>query len=109
MKSPERALAVRRALARGKAPRDPLAGAEARLAAALAEVAGLDLEVEALSADLDAFARLYERRLAAAFADLELAERLVRRIQADDLAARLRRGRCGVVLRHDAAADEFSC
>jgi hypothetical protein len=91
VKGQDRALATRRALARaGPAPRDPVADAEARLAAALAEVTELDLAVEALSGALDGFGREYERRLGAPFADLDLAERLVRRIQSlEDEVARL--------------------
>jgi hypothetical protein len=91
VKPEHRALATRRVLARAApGPKDPVAEAEARLAAAIAEVTELDLAVEALSATLDAFGREYERRLAGPFADLDLAERLVRRIQAlEDEVGRL--------------------
>lgn len=87
----DRALVARRALARtGPDLPDPLAEAEARLAAVLAEVTSLDLEVEALSLALAEFSREYEVRLGPAFAELEAAERLVRRLQAlEDEAARL--------------------
>jgi hypothetical protein len=100
VKPEDRALVTRRALRRtGPAPDDPVAGAEARLAAVLAEVTELDLAVEALSAELDAFGRLYERRLAAPFGDLDLAERLVRRIQGleDEMARLAERIRSGEV------------
>jgi len=87
----DRALATRRALARAPTERtDRVAGAEARLAAILAEVTALDLEVEALSLALGEFGRKYEQHLGEAFADLDAAERLVRRLQAlEDEAGRL--------------------
>ncbi|HEY6105862.1 MAG TPA: J domain-containing protein, partial [Anaeromyxobacteraceae bacterium] len=69
---------------------NPVAAAERRLAEALAEVTRLDLEVESLSLSLGEFGRDYEVRLAAVFAELELGERLVRRLQAlEDEAGRL--------------------
>ena len=108
MKVQDRALAARRALTRaGRAHADPTAEAEARLAAVLAEVNDLDLAVEALSAELDVFGRLYEKRLAAPFADLDLADRLVRRIQGLEdemarLAERLRSGEVAPRSRRDA-------
>jgi hypothetical protein len=69
---------------------DPVAEAEGRLRTVLDEVNELDADVEALSASLADFSRRYERLLAAPFADLEAAERLVRRLQAlEDEAARL--------------------
>jgi hypothetical protein len=90
----QRAIVARRELARGAgtvAP-DPVAAAEARLAAVLAEVTDLDGEVEALSAALDDFARRYERTLASPFAALGEAERLSRRLQRlEDEVARLSR------------------
>ncbi|HET6923676.1 MAG TPA: J domain-containing protein [Anaeromyxobacteraceae bacterium] len=79
----QRAIVARRALARTAPDRpDPVADAERRLAEALAEVTRLDLEVETLSLSLGEFGRAYEVRLAAVFAELELGERLVRRLQA---------------------------
>lgn len=68
---------------------DPVADAEARLRAAVDEITRLDAEVEALSAALADFSRRYESALRAAFEDLGLAERLVRRLQAlaDGLSA----------------------
>jgi len=70
--------------------RGPVAEAEERLRAALAELTALDLEVEALSLALGEFSRRYEQALGPAFADLDAAERLVRRIQAlEDEVARL--------------------
>ncbi|HUL58024.1 MAG TPA: J domain-containing protein [Anaeromyxobacteraceae bacterium] len=94
MASEEHALAARRALARvGEAPprpADPVAAAEARLAAVLAEVTDLDAALESLTAALGEFSRRYERELAAAFAELGEAERVVRRLQAlEDEVARL--------------------
>jgi hypothetical protein len=91
--TPSRPLARRGALARVGA--QPAAGAsavaelEARLRAVLEEVTALDLELEALSAALDQFARDWERRLGPAFAARAVAERLVRRLQGleDALAA----------------------
>lgn len=87
----ERAIVARRALARGAPDRpDPVAEAERRLAEALAEVTRLDLEVESLSLSLGEFGREYEVRLAAVFAELDLGERLVRRLQAlEDEAGRI--------------------
>lgn len=76
---------------------DRVARAEAALRATLEEVTRLDAEIEALSAELADFARLYERVLGAAYQDLSAAEALVRRLQALEdglvaLAARLRGG-----------------
>ena len=87
----QRAIVARRALARTAPDRpDPVAQAERRLAEALAEVTRLDLEVETLSLSLGEFGRAYEVRLAAVFAELELGERLVRRLQAlEDEAGRI--------------------
>jgi hypothetical protein len=87
----ERAIVARRTLARTAPDRpDPVATAERRLAEALAEVTRLDLEVEELSLSLGEFGRDYEVRLGAVFAELELGERLVRRLQAlEDEAGRL--------------------
>ncbi|HTN52857.1 MAG TPA: J domain-containing protein [Anaeromyxobacter sp.] len=83
-------LARQRAIARagGEAP-SPAADLEAQLRAILEEVTALDLEIEALSAALADFGRAWERALGETFAELALAERLVRRIQAleDGLAA----------------------
>jgi hypothetical protein len=94
-----RSIAPRRALERvhGTPPPDPAAEAEARLRALLEEVSSLDVEVEGLSAALDAFTRRYEASLAAPFAALGGADRLVRRLQRLEdevarLAARLRAG-----------------
>lgn len=101
MSSDERALTTRRGLsAAGPRDGDPVAAAQARLDAALAEVTALDAEVEALSAALAAFAQELERRLAAPDAEARRAARLVRRLQAlaDGLArelARLREGAAG--------------
>ncbi|WP_242346115.1 J domain-containing protein [Anaeromyxobacter terrae] len=64
------------------APDPATVAAEARLRSTLEEVTALDLEVEALSATLADFARVYERALGDAFQELHAAERLVRRIQA---------------------------
>ena len=90
------ALAVRRALARGPAapgPAEAVRQAEARLRAALEEVTAEDAAVEALSLELDAFSRTYERTLGEPFADLAAAERLARRIQAlEDGLAQLAAG-----------------
>ncbi len=63
----------------------------------LDEVARLDAEVEALSRRLAEFARAWEREAGPALAELEAAERLVRRLQQVEdevarLAAALRRG-----------------
>jgi hypothetical protein len=90
----ERSIVARRALARteGTAARDPVADAERRLAAVLADVTSLDGELEALSAALAAFGQTYERTLARSFAALGDAERLVRRLQRlEDEVARLAR------------------
>src|SRR5512147_439272 len=87
----ERAIVARRALVQVAPDRpDPVAAAERRLAEALAEVTRLDLEVEELSLSLGEFGRDYEVRLGAVFAELDLGERLVRRLQAlEDEAGRL--------------------
>jgi len=88
----QRSIVARRALERGAGaePRDPVAGAEARLRAVLDEVTSLDGEVETLSGALDEFARRYEATLAGRFAALGEAERLVRRLQRlEDEVARL--------------------
>jgi hypothetical protein len=87
----QRAIVARRSLARAAADRpDPVAAAERRLAEALAEVTRLDLEVESLSLSLGEFGRDYEARLGAVFAELDLGERLVRRLQSlEDEAGRL--------------------
>lgn len=90
----ERSIVARRALERtaGTAARDPVADAERRLAAVLADVTSLDVELEALSAALEAFGQTYERTLARSFAALGDAERLVRRLQRlEDEVARLAR------------------
>jgi hypothetical protein len=89
------------AQARARSPGDDpdrVARAEAALRATLEEVTRLDAEIEALSAELADFSRVYERVLGAAFQDLAAAERLVRRLQALEdgllsLAERLRAGR----------------
>src|SRR5690242_8141425 len=94
----ERALAVRRALARaGDAPKDETADAEALLRARLDEVTALDADVESLSAALAGFGRTYEATLREAFADLAAAERLVRRLQAleDELGTLAEAARAG--------------
>jgi len=100
----DRALSVRRALARSGAgpsgPREEAAraeGAEARLRAAVEAVSALDLEIEALSAELDDFARRYERAVGVEHAELAEAERVVRRLRSLEeallgLAARVRAG-----------------
>ncbi len=86
-----RTLAASRAIARvdEDLPDPSVAGAEARLRAAVEEITRLDAEVEALSAALADFSRRYEAALRAAFEELGLAERLVRRLQAleDGLSA----------------------
>src|SRR6266545_2479891 len=94
-----RALDARRAIvpAGGEVPADPTADAQARLRATVEEVTRLDAEIEALSDALADFARRWERAVAEAFADLGLAERLVRGLQAlegglAELAERLRSG-----------------
>lgn len=82
MPSPERAIVARRALApAGPGTPDPVADAERRLAAVLAEVSALDAEVEALGTALADFSRRYDRLLGEPFAALDRAERLVRRLQ----------------------------
>jgi hypothetical protein len=94
MNPDERALAPRRALVPTGAPvEDPVAAAQARLAAALEEVTALDAEVEALSTALAAFAAEVERRLAGPDAEARRAASLVRRLQAlaDGLASELTR------------------
>lgn len=97
----ERALAVRRAERTGaeRAAADAVAVAEGRLRAALEEVTALDLEVERLSSDLDAFARGYEAALRDLFAELAAAERLVVRLQ------RLEDGLAGLAARISAGDD----
>jgi hypothetical protein len=89
----ERALVVRRALAPAADARSgPVAEAERRLADVLAEVTGLDADVERLAAQLAEFSRGYERALGESFAALDRAERLVRRLQRlEDEVARLTR------------------
>jgi len=99
---PEReqgSIVAQRALERGPGSLspDPVAEAEARLRAVLDEVTALDAEVEELSAALAEFSRRYESTLAAPFASLAEAERLVRRLQRLEdevarLAAKLREG-----------------
>ncbi|QSQ19478.1 J domain-containing protein [Pyxidicoccus parkwayensis] len=77
------------ALARTQSESDEaVAEAERRLHALLEEISMLDLEVETLASEMASFSALYERELAAAFAQLERRERLVRRLQAlqDELA-----------------------
>ena len=93
----QRSIVARRALERGSGsePPDPVAEAEARLRAVLDEVTELDGVVEALSGALAEFSRRYEATLAAPFAALGEADRLVRRLQRLEdevarLAARLR-------------------
>src|SRR5512133_2888555 len=95
----QRGIVAQRQLAPGdgEQPRDPVAEAEARLAAVLAEVAALDVEVEALSEALADFGRRYEQALAGAFTALGEADRLTRRLQRLEdevgrLARRLREG-----------------
>jgi hypothetical protein len=92
----ERALVSRRALARVGPARDdrasPVAAAERRLADVLAEVTTLDADVERTAAELADFARRYEHALGDAFATLDRAEQLVRRLQRlEDEVARLAR------------------
>ena len=89
----QRAIVARRSMARAAPDRpDPVAAAERRLAEALAEVTRLDLEVESLSLSLGEFGRHYEARLGAVFAELDLGERLVRRLQSlEDEAGRAAR------------------
>ncbi len=92
------ALASRRAIVLAGGPvADPTAAAEATLRATLDEVTRLDAEIEELSDGLADFSRRWERAVAEAFADLGLAERLVRGLQAlegglAELAERLRSG-----------------
>ncbi|MFT3917646.1 MAG: J domain-containing protein [Anaeromyxobacteraceae bacterium] len=77
-------LSARRALVRGPGPAggaDPAVEAEARLRAAVEEVTALDLEVEALSAELADFARRYERAVGDLHAELTGAERVVSRLR----------------------------
>lgn len=90
----QRAIVARRELVPvdGSEARDPVAEAEARLAAVLADVATLDADVEALSAALAEFGGRYERTLAGAFSGLGEADRLTRRLQRlEDEVARLAR------------------
>jgi hypothetical protein len=90
----QRAIVARRAIAcaEGAEVADPVAEAEARLAAVLAEVTALDGSVETLSRALADFGGRYERTLAGAFAALGEAERLTRRLQRlEDEVARLAR------------------
>jgi hypothetical protein len=78
------ALAVRGALVRvgdDASPAHAVREAEARLRAALEAVTVEDAGLEALSSDLEAFSRGYERALGEAFGDVAAAERLARRIQ----------------------------
>ncbi|HYG69989.1 MAG TPA: molecular chaperone DnaJ, partial [Anaeromyxobacteraceae bacterium] len=81
----ERALVAGRALARvtpaAADPDDPIAAAERRVADVLAEVTALDADVERLAAELGDFSRRYDAALGAAFAALDAAERLIRRLQ----------------------------
>jgi hypothetical protein len=76
-----------RALARTGAPADAapseeVTAAEARLRAIVEDVTALDLELEALSSALAAFAHAWDRALGEPFARHAAAERLVRRLQA---------------------------
>jgi hypothetical protein len=98
MSSDERGLQQQRAMvATGRPAPDPVAAAQARLEAALADVTALDAEVEALSAALAAFAQELERRLAGPDGEARRAASLVRRLQAlaDGLARELLRVRDG--------------
>ncbi|MFO0584616.1 MAG: J domain-containing protein [Anaeromyxobacter sp.] len=93
-------LSARRALVRGPGPAggaDPAAEAEARLRAAVEEVTALDLEVEALSAELADFARRYERAVGDLHAELTGAERVVSRLRRleEALLALARRNQAG--------------
>jgi len=82
MNDSERPLASRRALVPSARPAvDPVAEAQAALAALLAEVGALDAEVEALSAELARFAVEVERRLGPPDAALARAAGLVRRLR----------------------------
>ncbi|HEX9399194.1 MAG TPA: J domain-containing protein [Anaeromyxobacter sp.] len=91
-------LASRRAIVvAGGAVVDPTAAAEATLRSTLDEVTRLDAEIEELSDALADFSRRWERAVGEAFADLGLAERLVRTLQAlegglAELAEKLRSG-----------------
>ena len=62
-------------------PADRLAEAERALRAALEEVNALDGQVDDLSTRLEAFARAHDEALRAGYHSLELAERLVRKLQ----------------------------
>ncbi len=78
----ERPLASRRALVpAGRPVVDPVAEAQAEVAALLADVGALDAEVEALSSALAGFAVEVERRLGPADAALARAAGLVRRLR----------------------------
>jgi hypothetical protein len=82
---PGRELVRRDALARTRPAEEAGAGTaalEAKLRAALEEVTALDLELEKRSAELADFSRRWERELGRAFAEREVAERLLRRLQA---------------------------
>ncbi|HEU4382689.1 MAG TPA: J domain-containing protein, partial [Anaeromyxobacteraceae bacterium] len=94
----QRAIVARRSLVRAAPDRpDPIPAAERRLAEALAEVTRLDLELESLSLSLGEFGREYEARLGAVFAELDLGERLVRRLQwLEDEAGRLGEAMAGL-------------
>ncbi len=82
MAETERGLARRLTLAAaGERPANPVAEAQARLVALLAEVGALDAEVESLSADLARFAVEVERRLGPPDAALARAAGLVRRLR----------------------------
>ena len=71
-------------------PADRVAEAERALRAALDEVNALDAEVDELSARLEAFARAHDEALRGGYHSLELAERLVRKLQwLRDAVARL--------------------
>lgn len=62
-------------------PADRVAEAERALRAALDEVNALDVEVDQLSARLESFARAHDEALRGGYHSLELAERLVRKLQ----------------------------
>ena len=82
MSSEDRQLAHRRALvATGAPPVDPVAEAQAHVAALLAEVGALDTEVETLSAELARFATEVERHLGPPDAELARGAALVRRLR----------------------------
>ena len=71
-------------------PANAVAEAERALRAALDEVNALDAEVDDLSARLDAFARAHDEALRGSYHSVELAERLVRKLQwLRDAVARL--------------------